>query len=170
VALDGRPDERRAVLDDHRDRLRRREMAAAAMGSLTERYVQEENAMQGITGIRVVALNLGARSEAELAEVQRFWETIFEATFEDWGEGSQQLRIGTGDQFFLFNLRVRAGDEPHAGHTSAFGLLVGDVDEVHARALIAGAGERYAPVDSGTGPRHSSFRDPGGNSVVLWQG
>jgi DNA-binding transcriptional MerR regulator len=170
VALDGRPDKRRAVLDGHRDRLRRREAAAADMGALTERYLQEETTMQGITDVRVVALNLGARSEAELATVQRFWETIFEAAFEDWGQGSQQLRIGTGDQFFFFNLRVRAGDEPHAGHTSAFGLLVGDVDEVHARALAAGADERYAPIDSGTGPRHSSFRDPGGNSVVLWQG
>jgi DNA-binding transcriptional MerR regulator len=170
VALDGRPDQRRAVLDGHRDRLRRRERLAEEMGALTERYVQEEKTMQGITDVRVVALNLGARSDAELAAVQQFWETIFEAAFEDWGEGSQQLRLGTGDQFFFFNLRVRAGDEPHAGHTSAFGLLVGDVDEVHARALANGAEERYAPLDSGTGPRHSSFRDPGGNSVVLWQG
>ena len=124
--------------------------------------------MEGVTGCRVVALNLGAK---DLDEAITFWEALFQARFEPSGEGGgRRMVLGTGEQFFLFNIRERTVDEPHYGHLTAFGLLVEDVDEFHARALASGAKEHLPPIDTPGLPRHSRFEDPSGNRVVLWQG
>jgi predicted enzyme related to lactoylglutathione lyase len=124
--------------------------------------------MEGVKGCRVVALNLGAKN---LDQAIKFWEACFGAPFEDAGDRtSKQLRLGTDDEFFLFNMRARAVDEPHYGHVTAFGLLVDDVDDFHRRALAAGAEEHVPPTDHPGLPRHSRFEDPSANRVVLWQG
>jgi predicted enzyme related to lactoylglutathione lyase len=124
--------------------------------------------MNGVKGCRIVAVNLGATDlEAEVA----FWEAVFEARFEPSSDpGGWRIVLGEAAEFSLLNLRRRQPDEPHFGHLTAFGLLVEDVDALHARALAAGATEDYAPTESPGLPRHSGFVDPSGNRVVLWQG
>jgi predicted enzyme related to lactoylglutathione lyase len=70
--------------------------------------------------------------------------------------------------FFLLHLL----DDPNAPDRpgpSTFGLSVGDVDAYHARALASGASERTAPTDQEGMPRSSSFTDPSGNWVWLYQ-
>lgn len=126
--------------------------------------------MQSVTGARLVALNLGVTSEVELDTATTFWASVFGAPFEDWGQGSRQMRIGPEEAFGFFNIRVRSAGEPHHGHRTAFGLLVDDVDAFHRRALAAGATEQVAPMDNEGMPRSSRFEDPVGNRVVLWQG
>jgi predicted enzyme related to lactoylglutathione lyase len=125
--------------------------------------------MQTKTAPRLVALNLGVTSEDELLTAKRFWEALLGVPLADWGHGSQQARVGTDDDFFIFNIRIRAGDEPQYGHSAAFGLAVDDVDDCYQRALDAGATGHYAPMDDDNMPRHARFADPVGNRVVIWQ-
>lgn len=125
--------------------------------------------MQAVAGARVVALNLGVTSQAELDRARAFWGSVLGTPLADWGEGSQQLRLGPDEAFSFFNIRIRSAHEPHYGHRSAFGLAVDDVDDFHRRALAAGATEHFGPRDGEGMPRHSRFEDPVGNRVVLWQ-
>lgn len=106
----------------------------------------------------------------DLRAATAFWSAVFRAEFEDWGQASLHVRLGDSDQFSLFNFRVRGSDEPHYGHTAAFGLLVEDIDDFHRRALAAGATELSTPSDGEAMPRHSLFADPVGNRVAVWQG
>jgi predicted enzyme related to lactoylglutathione lyase len=125
--------------------------------------------MQGVAGVRLVAVNLGVTSQDEPGVATRFWSSLFDAEFEDWGGGSLQVRLGGGHDFDLFNLRIRGAEDPHHGHRAAFGLLVDDVDDFHRRALAAGGKEHDPPQDAAGMPRHSRFEDPLGNRIVLWQ-
>lgn len=125
--------------------------------------------MQAVTGARLVALNLGVTSQAELERARAFWASVLGASLADWGEGSQQLRLGPDEAFSFFNIRIRSAHEPQYGHRSAFGLLVDDVDDFHRRALAAGATEHFGPTEADGMPRHSRFADPVGNRVILWQ-
>jgi DNA-binding transcriptional MerR regulator/catechol 2,3-dioxygenase-like lactoylglutathione lyase family enzyme len=70
--------------------------------------------------------------------------------------------------FFLLHL-IDDVDEPDRPGTSTFGLSVDDVDAYHARAVAAGGLERSAPADAEGMPRSSSFTDPSGNWVWLYQ-
>lgn len=123
--------------------------------------------MNGIKGCRVVTVNLGT---TDLATDVAFWEAVFQAQGEPSSDpGGRRFHLGDGDGFSMLNLRVRGAGEPHYGHVTGFGLAVDDLDAYHARALAAGATERYAPKICPGMPRHSSIVDPGGNRVVLWQ-
>ncbi len=146
------------------------ELDSREKASIVERYERKGIALRGVAGARLVALNLGVTSPDELGTATRFWSTVFGGDFEDWGQGSLQIRLGDGDDFYLFNFRIRGAEEPQYGHTSAFGLLVDDVDDFHLRALTAGAKEHFPPTDRQGMPRHSRFEDPIGNRIVLWQG
>jgi DNA-binding transcriptional MerR regulator len=168
--LEGDDLEARSVLEAHRDRLVVQSHAFDQMVEVIEGYLKEGFCMQAqAVGVRFAALNLGVKSQAELETAQAFWGSVFGAELEDWGLGSQQMRVGPDDQFFMFNIRVRSEDEPHYGHAAAFGLAVDDLDAFHRRALDAGAKEHYPPTDSDVMPRHSRFEDPVGNRVVVFQ-
>src|SRR5690348_10244723 len=52
---------------------------------------------------------------------------------------------------------------------STFGLLAGDLDACHARAIGAGATEVAAPHDGDGMPRCSAVRDPSGNWIWLYK-
>ena len=125
--------------------------------------------MDGTAAPRLVAVNVGVKSPEELDAAKQFWETLFGVSLADWGQGGQQARVGSGDSFFYFNIRIRNSDEPQYGHSAAFGLSVDDVDDFHRRALAAGAKEHFAPTGDGM-PRSARFEDPVGNRVVIWQG
>ena len=127
--------------------------------------------MQPAKGCRPVAINVGVR---DLAEAIAFYEDVFGVSFEtdevDGRPVHARLQFGHDESFFLFNMRERGADDPHRDHISAFGFVVDDLDAAHRRAVAAGAGEHFAPMDAEGLPRHSRFEDPSGNRVVLWQG
>lgn len=126
--------------------------------------------MQAASGFRPVAINIGVR---DLEEAIAFYEAVFGAPLEVSEAGGRAVharwRFGEGASFFLFNIRRRDDDEPHRDHVSAFGFNVSDLEGTHARAVAAGAGEHFPPMDEEGLPRHSRFQDPSGNRVVLWQ-
>ena len=73
------------------------------------------------------------------------------------------------DDFFLLWL-IDDPDRFDRPGTSNFSLLVEDVDEMHARALSAGATEVVPPHDAQGMPRSSGVKDLSGNWIGLAQG
>lgn len=71
--------------------------------------------------------------------------------------------------FFLLLLLSSDGPEFDRPGPSTFGFLVGELDEVHAKAVGVGATELLAPKDAEGMPRHSAVRDPSGNCIWLYQ-
>src|SRR6266540_1848969 len=51
-----------------------------------------------------------------------------------------------------------------------FGLLVDDLDEIHTKALAAGATKIIKPQDAQGMPRNSAVKDPSGNWIWIYQG
>lgn len=125
--------------------------------------------MNSAADFRLVAVNIGVDSEAALDTARGFWGTVLGTDLEDWGSGSHQVVVGEGDNIGFLNIRVRSADEPHHGDITAFGLGVPGLDEIHQRAIDAGATGLYAPSDGENMPRHSLIVDPVGNRVVLWE-
>ncbi|WP_020580325.1 MerR family transcriptional regulator [Actinopolymorpha alba] len=125
--------------------------------------------MKTATDFRLVAVNIGVDSDSALEAACAFWGGILGTQLENWGTPSRQVVLGEGDAIGFLNIRVRSPEEPHYGHTSAFGLGVVGLDETHQRALAAGATEHYPPTDGENMPRHSLIADPVGNRVVLWE-
>jgi predicted enzyme related to lactoylglutathione lyase len=125
--------------------------------------------MKSAAEFRLVAINIGVESEAELEAACAFWGELLGTELASWGGASQQVVVGEGDTIGFLNIRVRSDDEPHFGHRAAFGLGVIGLDDAHRRALTAGASECYPPTDGRNMPRHSLIIDPVGNRVVLWE-
>lgn len=126
--------------------------------------------MKTVEGFRPVALNVGVR---DIEEAIEFYEAVFEAKLEvakaDGRPVHARWQFGEGDSLFLLNLRERDADEPHRHHTTAFGFNAKHLEEIHRRAVAAGAQEHFPPTDEEGLPRHSRFQDPSGNRIVLWQ-
>jgi DNA-binding transcriptional MerR regulator len=82
------------------------------------------------------------------------------------------FQFGTYGQkdFFLIHVLPSDGPEFDRPGESTFGLLVDELDEVHAAAVAAGASELLGPKDADGMPRHSAVRDPSGNCIWLYQG
>jgi PhnB protein len=85
--------------------------------------------------------------------------------------GHAQLTIGgqtvmVSDEHPEFGIY---GPEKYGGSGSLLHLAVTDVDELHARALAAGAVETMAPANMFYGERNSKFRDPFGHEWMLGQ-
>ena len=126
--------------------------------------------MKSVEGFRPVAINVGVR---DIEEAVEFYEAVFGAKLEvskaDGRPAHARWQFGRQDSFFLFNIRERRPNEPHRDHITAFGFNVDDLDATHRRAVEAGAGQHFAPVEDEGLPRHSRFEDPSGNRIVLWQ-
>lgn len=168
--LDGDTADARAVLMRQRAVHRER---AGRVEALLERLEHDTEGtpthMTSATDFRLVAVNIGVDSDSDLNIARTFWGQVFGTKLEDWGSGSQQVVLGTGDSIGFLNIRVRSNKEPHYGHTAAFGLGVEGLEETHQRALAAGATEHYPSTDGENMPRHSLIADPVGNRVVLWE-
>lgn len=168
--LDGDASDARAVLMRQRAALHER---AGRIEALLDRLEQDMEGtrpqMTSATDFRLVAINIGVDSDADLDVARTFWGKVLGTDLEDWGSGSQQVVLGEGDNIGFLNIRVRSNDEPQYGHRSAFGLGVFGLEEAHQRALAAGATEQYPPTDGENMPRHSRIADPVGNRIVLWE-
>lgn len=148
----------------------RAERIEALMDQLAHDIESDVTKMKTAKDFRLVAINIGVDSDAQLEAASAFWGEVLGTELESWGSPSRQVALGEGDAVGFLNIRVRSSDEPHYGHTSAFGLGVVGLDETHQRALAAGATEHYPPTDGENMPRHSLIADPVGNRVVLWEG
>jgi DNA-binding transcriptional MerR regulator len=159
----------RTLLPPHRKQLLDRARVLTQMARTVDRYLEQGVTMPDVKSPRISQVSINV---TDLAEAIRFYESAFDATF---SEDISSFQFGTWpcDDFFL--LTVARGSGPHGQHihpgeASRFGLLVGDVDAAHRRALDAGATEHYPPVDKPWKPRSSCVIDPSGNWIDLYQG
>jgi predicted enzyme related to lactoylglutathione lyase len=121
--------------------------------------ISDEDAAPG--GSRVVQVVVATR---DVAESVRFYRGVFNAPYT---EDISSFEFGTWgtDSFFLLTI-----DNWHDDATpSSFGMLVPNVDEVHQRAIEAGASEVEPPADYAWKPRSSVIDDPSGNRIQLSQ-
>jgi predicted enzyme related to lactoylglutathione lyase len=98
-------------------------------------------------------------------ESVRFYIEVFGLSFEP---DITSFVLGAYDTDTFFLLTVENWLE--GATPSCFGMLVTDVDAVHARALECGAREVEAPADYAWKPRSSIIDDPSGNRIQLAQG
>jgi predicted enzyme related to lactoylglutathione lyase len=75
-------------------------------------------------------------------------------------------KYGERDFFLMHLLDETAVDRPGP---ATFGLIVGDLNATHAKALAAGATEVIGPHDAQGMPRNSAVKDPSGNWIWLYQ-
>jgi predicted enzyme related to lactoylglutathione lyase len=94
----------------------------------------------------------------------------YEVTRRTENEDHSSFVFGTygQDGFFLIHLQDDPGEVDRLG-PSTFGLLVDDLETVHARAIGAGGTEVVSPCTPEGMPRASAIRDPSGNWVWLYQ-
>lgn len=161
----------RAALVAHRHRLQSRADALTDMLSTLDGYIEEGITMADKPPCRVAEINLGVN---DISAARRFYEAAFgvEFTEDRHDDGFSHLLASFGawpsDEFFLLNIHDARHDEWRAGRAD-FGMLVDDLDAVHARALGAGGTEIAAPHDASGMPRCSAVCDPSGNFINLYQ-
>jgi DNA-binding transcriptional MerR regulator len=157
------------VLERHGQQLRERARALIQLAEIVDRYIEQG---VGMSGLKVPRISQVTINVTDLTKAIAFYQSAFAATF---NEDISSFQFGTwpADDFFL--LTVAHGPDEHGQHlgptgTARFGLLVGDIDEAHRRALGAGATEHFPPEDRPWKPRSSCVIDPSGNLIDLYQG
>jgi DNA-binding transcriptional MerR regulator len=152
----------RRVLLRHQARLAERAERLDQMIETSQTYLDEGVPRPVSAGSRVVQVMVATRSHDESV---RFYTEVFGLLFNP-DISSFQLGAYDTDSFFLLTVENWYDDST----PSCFGLLVGDVDAVHRRALELGATEVSAPADHAWKPRSSVIDDPSGNRIQLAQG
>jgi predicted enzyme related to lactoylglutathione lyase len=158
----------REVLARHHDRLTARARAIGRLAEITESYLENGLVMPDTATPRISQVTINA---TDLEKAVEFYQAAFGATY---NEEITSLQFGTwpAGNFCLLTIAHEPNDHGQhkgPGRTARFGLLVGDIDDVHRRALDAGAREYYAPVDKPWKPRSSCVIDPSGNWIDLYQ-
>ncbi|MGP3967518.1 VOC family protein [Streptomyces sp. 6N223] len=153
-----------AVLVRHRQELRERAHALSRMVRTVDHYIEYGVDMPQPTSPRIAQVTINV---SDLEQTRAFYESVFEATF---NEEIHSFQFGTwpSEEFFLLTV-AHQPDHPGPAGPSRFGLLVADVDATHRRALDAGATEVEPPVDRPWKPRSSCVTDPSGNHIDLFQ-
>lgn len=154
-------DEMRSALEGHRERL------VAQVRELTQRIAAVDEFAGKGTFLPEPRLTRPVQLWVQVRDVRKaaaFYTAAFDAVF---NEAISSLQFGTyrTDLFFLVTLEEQ--DEPSPVR---FGLLVGDVEAAHVRAVEAGGVEVHPPVDFPWKPRSSCVRDADGNLIDLSQG
>lgn len=155
----------RPVLLRHRAQLLRRARDLNQMVSVLDQYVEQGVTMSELKTPRIVQVTINV---TDLAESIAFYQAAFEATFNE-EISSFQFGAWPSDEFFLLTVNQHGEAYGPAG-TSRFGLLVGDIDAAHQRAIDAGAVEVEPPADKPWKPRSSCVADTSGNRIDLYQG
>jgi DNA-binding transcriptional MerR regulator len=161
------------ILDRHRQRLTRQlELLVARLGDV-DRFTRKGLTMPEVqTGSRPVQLKIAVNNSREAVEFYRnAFGLRYEVTRRTDDEDYSSFVFGTYGQsdFFLLHVNDDPTDADRPG-PSTFGLLVDDLDAVHARAMAAGGTEVVAPRSPQGMPRSSAIRDPSGNWIWLYQG
>ena len=157
------------LLRRHRERLVDRTQTLTRMIDVVDHYIEHGVAMPEPKTPRIVQVTINV---TDLAGSIRFYLDAFEATFNE-EVSSFILGVWPSDEFFMLTVAHEAnqhGEHDGPDGRSRFGLLVGDVDAAHRRALEAGAAEVCPPADAPWKPRSSCVTDPSGNRIDLYQG
>src|SRR5262249_5160233 len=148
----------------HRDRLIAQIREASQRVAAVDEFIEKGTPMPVPQTIRPVQIRIKV---ADVQAAAKFYTAAFDVVF---NESISSVQFGTyrSDRFFLITLEERdqVGSE-HGG--TRFGLLVGDLDAAHERAIGAGGVEVHPPADFAWKPRTSCVRDPDGNLIDLSQ-
>jgi DNA-binding transcriptional MerR regulator len=162
----------RQTLMRHRERLQRRKNHLDARISDVDRFLQEGLTMPtDRAGCRPVQIKITVEDmAAAIAFYREAFGFRYDVTRRTEDEDHSSFVFGTygQDGFFLIHLQADPGEVDRLG-PSTFGLLVDDLETVHARAIGAGGTEVVAPCNPEGMPRASAIRDPSGNWVWLYQ-
>jgi DNA-binding transcriptional MerR regulator len=162
----------RDVLARHRRRLERQRDLLTARIRDADRYLEEGPPMPAVqTGCRPVQIKIAVDdvdvAAAFYAKAFGFHYDVVRRT-QDTDHSAFMFGTYGQENFFLLHL-IAGAERMDLPGQSTIGLLAGDVDACHARALGAGAAEVVAPHDAEGMPRCSAVRDPSGNWVWLYQ-
>lgn len=152
----------REILVRHQARLAERAERLDRMIATSHAYVDRGLPVPPPAGSRVVQVMV-ATSDHE--QSVRFYTEVFRLSFNP-DISSFVIGAYNTDTFFLLTVENWLDDAT----PSCFGMLVDDVDAVHARALEHGAREVEPPADYAWKPRSSVLDDPSGNRIQLAQG
>jgi len=163
---------------DYRDRHARRTRALDAIATAVNAndhdaidhclsaFIQPEGvAMDTQTTCRPVQITIHAD---DLARAVEFYGEVFGGEFKEFSS-SFEFGAWKTDSFFRLALEPQDPGSDHPGRNTCFSFLVDDVDEVHARAIAAGASEVSAPQNYDWKPRTSIVDDLSGNRIALHQ-
>jgi len=125
----------------------------------------EEGTMSAQPSCRPVQITIHAD---DLARAVDFYRSVFGGEFKEF---SSSFEFGTWKTGSFFRLAIEPRDPhgDHPGRNTCFSFLVDDVDEIHTRAIAAGATEVSPPKDYDWKPRTSIVDDPSGNRIALHQ-
>lgn len=172
VARDPSADAARNVLDAHRSRLERKRSRLGAQLGDVNHFIEKGIAMPtSETTCRPVQLKIAVD---DVVSARTFYEQAFGLRYQvirrTEGADYSDFAIGRAgdDSFFLLHLCEEGTEVDRPGQTT-FGMLVDDLDAVHARAVAAGGTEVVAARSLEGMPRSSAVRDPSGNWVWLYQ-
>jgi DNA-binding transcriptional MerR regulator len=151
------------VLERHRDRLANHTRALYRITAAVDQFMQKGLPVPQQTSCKPVQITVHTD---DIPKLVRFYVDVFGAEF---NESISSFQFGTWktDSFFLLTIERR--ENGHPGGTSCFGVLVDDLEDVHRRALTAGAAEVHPPRDFDWKPRTSIIEDPSGNRIALSQ-
>jgi DNA-binding transcriptional MerR regulator/catechol 2,3-dioxygenase-like lactoylglutathione lyase family enzyme len=162
-----------AAIATHRSRLEREMSLLNDRIAATDPPHERRNSMPASApACRPVQIKI---TVADAPSATKFYETVFgiqpQVTRRTEDEDFYGFTFGRYDEpdFFLLHLISDESDMDHTG-PATFGMQVDDLDQVHRRALDAGAVETVAPVSPEGMPRCSAVRDPDGNWIWLYQG
>ena len=159
------------ILRRHRGRLERSESLVAAQIADLDYYLEKGLSVTPATDTRPVQLKIAVDDVDEaIAFYQRAFGFHYDVTRRtDEGDYSSFMfsKYGERDFFLIHLLDDTAVDRPGP---ATFGLLVGDLDATHEKALAAGATEVVKPQEAQGMPRNSAVKDPSGNWIWIYQG
>lgn len=160
-----------SILTAHKQQLaRNRDLIERQLATLDSHLTKGIPMPQSIAGVGPVQIKV---TTSDLARSRQFYQEAFGMNeqvirhTEDADFSGYQFGSYGQPNFFLLNL-VDTSDFDAPG-VSTFGLLVADLEQVHAVALTAGATEAV-PAHEATGmPASSAVKDPDGNWIWLYQ-
>lgn len=153
------------VLARHRDRLANHTHALNRMTAAVDEFIQRGLPMPQSTGCRPVQITIHVD---DLPQAVKFYGELFDA---EYHESTSSFTFGNWntDSFFLLTIEPQCPDGNHPGRNACFGFYVDDLDQLHQRALDAGATEVHPPRDFDWKPRTSIVDDASGNRIALYQ-
>jgi len=169
VLDDPDPDQVRAVLLRHRERLSDRAGLLSQQLTVLDEYIEKGVSVPTLHGNRIVMINIPVNN---LAQSRRFYEEMLQVEFaeESHDDGPAHLNATFGEwntsSWFLLSLWP---DDDRAG-TADIGFLVENLDRAYERARSAGAASVHAPRFTDGMPRTALVTDPSGNHIGLYQG
>ncbi|WP_129667766.1 VOC family protein [Phytoactinopolyspora endophytica] len=173
VLASGSDDEIRQVLIDQRQLLELQHSHLAARIDDVNHYLEKGITVPTIQpGCRPVQIWFAVDDEqASVAFYKEAFGLNYEVSRRTKDRISSSFRFGTygNDDFFLLWVSDDRGRVDRPGPMT-FGLLVDDLDAIHAQAVAVGGTELVSPHEPEGMPRCSAVKDLSGNWIWLYEG